>query len=138
TQHDLPHTLIADSAVGWLFANRSVDAVLLRGDRICANGDVGAIVGSLGVALLARDAGVPMYVFAPSTAIDRAAPDGSGLAVDLRSAAEALARGSSADLPPNAPSTLFASRLLPRTDIVPARLVSAFLTERGLLGAAAL
>jgi methylthioribose-1-phosphate isomerase len=135
TQLDIPHTVIADSAVAWVLANRLIDGVLLRGDRVCLNGDTGAVIGSRNVALLAHAASVAVHVCAPTASIDPSAPDSSALAVELRSAAEELARGSSADLPApaNGRSLMVGSRLNPRTDVVPAELVSALLTEAGEL-----
>ena len=58
---DVPHTIVSDSAVAWLVANRRVHAALLRADWACANGDIAAPVGSLAVARFTHDAGIPVY-----------------------------------------------------------------------------
>ena len=123
-----PHTIIPDAAVGWLLANRRIDAVLLRGDVVCANGDVGTVVGSLGIARLAAAASVPVYVLAPRSAIDPAAADGSALRVDLRSASEQLAAGGTDDMPSGRP-VVFGARLTPHSDVVPADLVERAVSE---------
>ncbi len=94
TQLDIPHTIVADSAVGWVLANRKLHAVLLRGDRVCSNGDSGTIIGGLNVARLAAAASVPLHVVAPRSSFDPGAADGSALRAELRSASEALAAGS--------------------------------------------
>jgi choline dehydrogenase-like flavoprotein len=116
TQLDIPHTVIPDSAVGWLFANRAVDAAALRGDTLASNGDSVALLGAKAVAQLAADRGVPVHVLAPEVSWDRAARDTSHLVLDMRSAAEL--------------GSAQRARLNPVFDIVPARLVSAYVSER--------
>jgi methylthioribose-1-phosphate isomerase len=112
-QSDVRHTVVADSAVAWLLERGMVDAVLLRADRVSANGDVAALVGSLGVARLASAAGVPVHACAPESAIDSSTQDGAELA---------------AGLPVPAPA---AGRLEPTVDIVPAAVITSFFTETG-------
>lgn len=119
TQLDIPHTVIPDSATGWLMANRRLNAVVLRGDTVAANGDTATLLGSLSVAELAHAANVPVYVLAPELSWDHAASDASHLALDLRSAAE-LGSASRA-------------RLNPPFDIVPAGVVSAYVTETSIV-----
>ena len=80
-QLDVPYTVIPDAAVGWLFANRHVDALLLRGDRVAENGDCGVLIGGLPAAVVAATAQAPVYVLAPRSAYEPA-PDG----VDMRTA----------------------------------------------------
>ena len=119
TQLDIPHTIIPDSAIGWLMAGRRLDAVVLRGDTVAANGDTVALLGARAVAQLAHDAGVPVHVLAPDAAWDRVAPDASRLVLDLRSAAEL--------------GSAHRARLEPPFDVVPARNVSAYVSERGIV-----
>ncbi len=101
-QSDVPHTVIPDTAVGWLLANEPVDAVLLRADAVARNGDTAALVGALQVAQLARAAGVPVLAFAPRASLDPDLPDLEGF------------------LP---------SRGIPIADVVPAALIRRVLTE---------
>jgi methylthioribose-1-phosphate isomerase len=119
TQADIPHTVIPDSAVGWLMASRRLDAVVLRGDTVTANGDTTATLGARSIANLAHDVHVPVHVLAPTASWNRKARDASDLVLDLRSAAE-LGSASRA-------------RLNPPFDIVPARVVSAYIGERGIV-----
>jgi methylthioribose-1-phosphate isomerase len=118
TQLDIPHTVIPDSAVGWLFAGRRLDAAVLRGDTVAAGGETVAMLGSRTVAQLALDAGVPVQVLAPESAWDRTRTDLGELALDLRSAAE-LGSASRA-------------RLDPPFDIVPASMVGSHISEVGV------
>ena len=126
TQMDVPHTVIADAAVGWLLSSRRFDGALLRGDTVAANEDAVALIGSLNVARLAGAAGVPVYVVAPASARDLETTDGASLVVELRSPAEALA--ASATEAPSRPQ-VFGVRLNPTNDVVPRDLVAAFLTD---------
>ncbi len=128
TQADIPHTVIADSAVAWLLSSRRLDAVLLRGDTVCANGDTAALIGSLNVASLAAPVGVPVYVVAAQTSFDPDAADGRGLALDLRSPAE---QTSSAGSDGQSRPAVFGVRLSPTTDLVPIDLITAYLTDSG-------
>lgn len=109
---DIAHTVIPDAGVGWLIAHRSLDAVLLRGDWICANGDAAAPLGSATIARLATAAGVPVFLCATSSSVDPTIPDASGLPTD-----------------PNPNATL--SRLNPPADVIPAADVTALLDEAG-------
>jgi methylthioribose-1-phosphate isomerase len=115
TQLDIPHTVIPDSALGWLFASRQVAAVALRGDTVVANGDVVSSLGAVTVARLAHDSDVPVHVLAPRSAWDAAAVDVSHLVLDLRSAAEL--------------GSAKRARLEPPFDVVPAQLVDAYVSE---------
>jgi methylthioribose-1-phosphate isomerase len=71
-QLDVPHTVVPDSALGWVFSGRHIDAVLLRGDAIAGFGDCGVLVGGLAAAAVASVAGVPVFVLAPTSAISDA------------------------------------------------------------------
>jgi len=129
TQLDVPHTIVSDSAVGWVLANRPVAAVMLRADVVCANGDVGTIVGGANVAQLAAATSVPVVVLAPRSAIDPAAADGSALTVETRSASEKIVAGDATDLADGRPSVIFGVRLDPRSDVVRAELVGRLIGE---------
>ena len=118
-QLDVPHTVIPDSASGWLLASRRLDAVVLRGDTVANNGETATLLGARAIAQLASEAGVPVHVLAPETAWDRTKRDASHLVLDLRSAAE-LGSASSA-------------RVDPPFDVVPARNVTAYVSERAVV-----
>jgi methylthioribose-1-phosphate isomerase len=133
TQNDLAHTVIPDSAVAWLLSSRSINAVVLRGDRVCANGDTGTLIGSLNVAELAVSHDVPVYVLAPMSSLDRTAAEGHAIRAHLSSSAEVLSErraqeGSDVGSP-------FAVRLRPQTDVLPAALIKGLVTEAGMLTA---
>lgn len=131
TSHELrasnvPCTVIADSAVGWLLRERRVDAVLTGADRIAANGDVANTAGTYQMAVLASLRGVPLYVCAPTVAFDASIPDGSSLAIVMRPATDLF--GSFGDIGVSAEI----DALVPLDDVTPAALVQAYVTEDGV------
>jgi methylthioribose-1-phosphate isomerase len=69
-QLDVPFNVVPDAAVGWLLDQHKVDALVLRGDRVAANGDVGVLIGGLAAAIVAKVNEVPVYVLAPRSAFD--------------------------------------------------------------------
>ena len=129
TQMDVPHTVISNSAVAWLLASRHVDAALLRGDTVAANGETLALIGSLNVATLATAADVPVLVIAPGTSFDEQSADGRSLVLDLRSPAESFAASVQTGSPRPA---VFGVRLNPTVDIIPRAFVSGYVTESGV------
>ncbi len=123
----IPVTLLCDGAAGSLLASGKVDAVLVGADRIARNGDFANKIGTYPLAVLARRHGVPFYVVAPLSTFDPALPGGKEIPVEQRPASEILTpRGIQV-----APSGVEAWN--PAFDVTPAGLVSAIVTERGVL-----
>jgi methylthioribose-1-phosphate isomerase len=120
-------TIVADGAVAGRLRRGDVACALVGADRIAANGDVANKVGTYPLALAARAHGVPLYVLAPSSTIDLSVPDGSAIPIELRSAEEVTGwRG----VPAAADGV---SAWNPAFDITPAELVSAIVTDRGVV-----
>jgi methylthioribose-1-phosphate isomerase len=118
----IPHRLIADSAAGLLLQRGMADVAVSGADRVCANGDVVNKVGTYPLALLCREHGVPFYVAAPSSTLDRDTPDGASVVIEERPAGEVTTF---------APAGTEAWN--PAFDVTPARLVSALITEHRVL-----
>ena len=116
----IPHRVVADSAAGSLIAQGLVDRVVVGADRIAANGDVANKVGTYPLAVLAERHGVPFYVAAPVSTIDPATPDGGAIPIEERDPGEVLAGGDAFN---------------PAFDVTPAELVTAIITEAGVLEA---
>jgi methylthioribose-1-phosphate isomerase len=114
----IPFRVIADSAAGGLMARGLVDRVVVGADRIAANGDVANKVGTYPLAVLAARHGVPFYVAAPASTLDRHTPSGPGIPIEERDPAE-IGSGSEA--------------YNPAFDVTPAELVTAVFTEAGVL-----
>jgi methylthioribose-1-phosphate isomerase len=119
-QAGIPHRVVADSAAGSLMAQGKVDRVIVGADRIAANGDVANKVGTYPLAVLADRHGVPFYVAAPVSTIDPATPDGASIPIEERDPAEVLTGGDAFN---------------PAFDVTPADLVTAIVTEAGVLEA---
>jgi methylthioribose-1-phosphate isomerase len=140
-EHGVPHTLIADNTGGHLMQRGMVDLCVVGTDRTTASGDVANKIGTYLKALAARDNDVPFYVALPSTTIDWTVSDGlSEIPIEERPGDElTLIPGRTAGgelttveiAPPGCRVGNWAF------DVTPARLVTAFITERGLCEASA-
>jgi len=126
-QEGIPCTLITDNAAGHLMREGEVDVVLVGADRIAANGDVANKIGTYTLAVLARRHGLPFYVAAPRSTVDLALADGTGIPLEERPPQELVGyRGLRW-----APDGVAVRN--PAFDVTPAELVSAFVTEAGVL-----
>ena len=126
-QAGVPHTLIADSAAGWVLSTREVDAVLVGADRIAANGDTANKIGTYPLAVLAQRHGVPLYVCAPTSSIDLSTPAGDDIQIEHRPPIEVTHVRGAVIAPPET------AALNPAFDVTPAELISAIVTEEGVL-----
>jgi methylthioribose-1-phosphate isomerase len=137
--HGVPHTVIADNTGGHLMQHGMVDLAIVGTDRVTANGDVCNKIGTYLKALAAHDNRVPFYVALPSPTIDFTVDDGvSQIPIEQRAADEvATMTGRTADgrietvrvVPDGSPVANYAF------DVTPSRLVTALITERGVLKA---
>jgi methylthioribose-1-phosphate isomerase len=123
----LPHAVLADGAAASLMAAGAVDLVLTGADRIAADGSVANKVGTYSLAVLARHHGVPFVVAAPVSTVDLDAPDGAAIPVEQRPATEVITLGGQ----PIAPDGTDAYN--PAFDVTPPSLVTAIVTERGVI-----
>lgn len=114
-------TVLPDGAAASLIAQRHVDLVIVGADRITANGDVANKVGTYGVALAAQAHRIPFYVAAPWSTVDPATATGADIVIEHREGDEL------GELPPGVPAWN------PAFDVTPRHLVSAYLTDRGLV-----
>jgi methylthioribose-1-phosphate isomerase len=136
----VPHTLIADNAGGRLMQEGRVDVALTGADRVTAQGDVANKIGTYLKALAARDNGVPFYVAVPSPTIDWAAASGSDVPVEERDPSEL---STVAGLDPSGRRTEVrvyppgSAAMNAAFDVTPARLITALITERGVVPASA-
>ncbi len=120
-------TLLCDGAAGGLLRSGQIDVVIVGADRVARNGDTANKVGTYPLAVLAREHGVPFYVAAPASTFDPTATDGAAIIVEERAADEVLSLGGVK----LAPAGVAAWN--PAFDVTPARLVTAFFTEKGVL-----
>ena len=126
-QENIPVTLITDNMSGHLMARGEIDAVVVGTDRVAANGDVANKIGTYMVAVLARRHGIPFYVACPLSTIDLGVVDGAAIPIEERSAEEVTGFRE---------CQWAASGVRvrnPAFDVTPAELVSALITEKGLV-----
>jgi len=133
--HGVPHTIVVDNAGGHLMQHGKVDLCIVGTDRVAANGDVANKIGTYLKALAAHDTGVPFYVALPYSTIDWSLASGRDIPIEERSATEVLAMtGRLAD--GSVVTVDIAARGSPAAnpafDVTPSRLVTGFITERGV------
>ncbi|MFF8812480.1 S-methyl-5-thioribose-1-phosphate isomerase [Streptomyces pactum] len=130
--HDgIPHRVQADGAAAGTILRGEVDAAIVGADRIAANGDTANKVGTVAVALACAHAGVPFLVAAPTTTVDTATATGAGIPIELRGEDEVLEWDGRRMAPEGSPGHN------PAFDVTPGELVTALVTERGVLEVAA-
>ena len=133
--HGVKHTIVVDNAGGHLMQRGQVDMCIVGTDRVTSNGDVANKIGTYLKALAAQDNGVPFYVALPHTTIDWACDDGMSVPIEERCGDEVLKMpgrlpdGSVVQVEIAAPGSKAGN---PAFDVTPARLVSGFVTERGV------
>ena len=128
-QDGIDVTLITDNMSGHFFQRGTFDAVVVGADRIAANGDTANKIGTYTVAVLAHAHGVPFYVAAPVSTVDPDCPNGDAIPIEERSAAEVV--------------DILGTRMAPEGiavrhpafDVTPAHLITAIITDRGVLRA---
>ena len=120
-------TLITDNMAATVLSRGGVRAAIVGADRVAANGDVANKIGTLGVAILAHHYDVPFYVAIPTSTIDFECPDGDHIPIEERSPDEVLEfRG----VRTAAPGTEVYN---PAFDVTPAELITAIITEHGVI-----
>lgn len=123
----IPHTLISDSTAAFLMQQGKVSAVIVGADRIAANGDVANKIGTFGLAVVSRYHQVPFYVAAPSSSIDFEVRDGKAIPLEQRSGDELVILGGRRTAPEGT------EVYTPAFDITPHALITAIVTERGVI-----
>jgi len=128
--HDnIPTTVLCDNMAASIMRDGKIHAVIVGADRIAANGDVANKIGTYGVAILAKEHGIPFFVAAPWSTIDLNTATGDAIVIEQRDAAEVTHHGGR-QMTPN--GIAIAN---PAFDVTPARYVTAIITERGVLRA---
>jgi methylthioribose-1-phosphate isomerase len=121
----IAHALLVDAAAAGLLRGGAAHAVITGFDRVAANGDVANKVGTYGLALAARAAGVPFMVAGPSSSVDLRLPNGTDIEIEERDADEVRAAAGALLTVAGTPCRN------PAFDVTPAELVWALVTERG-------
>jgi methylthioribose-1-phosphate isomerase len=126
--HDgIPTTVLCDNMAASLMRQGKIQAVIVGSDRVAANGDVANKIGTYGVAILAKEHGIPFYVACPWSTIDMATAIGDAIPIEQRPAIEVTHHGGKRMTP------VGVGIENPAFDVTPARYVTAIITERGIL-----
>lgn len=120
-------TLICDNMAAMVMRQGKIDAVIVGTDRVAANGDFANKIGTYGVALAARYHNIPFYVAAPLSSVDLKTPSGKEIPIEERDGEEICHFGERRTAPLNVKT------FNPSFDVTPCELVTAFITERGVL-----
>ncbi|MFQ5986334.1 MAG: S-methyl-5-thioribose-1-phosphate isomerase, partial [Thermoplasmata archaeon] len=125
----IEHAVIADNAAGLFMARGEVDLVITGADRIAANGDVANKIGTYEKAVLAKENGIPFYVAAPVSTFDFGLASGKDIPIEERTEEEVREVGDESLTPSGSPVRN------PAFDVTPARYITGYITERGILRA---
>ncbi len=125
-QDGIPTSLITDNMAGHFLKSGIIGCVIVGADRIAANGDVANKIGTYGLAVLARENGVPFYVAAPVSTLDLSLASGDQIPIEERPASEVTHVFGM----PVAPEGIGVRN--PAFDVTPHRYVTAIITERGV------
>jgi methylthioribose-1-phosphate isomerase len=125
----IPATLITDNMAAFTMSQGKIDMVIVGADRIAANGDSANKIGTLGVAIIAREFGIPFYIAAPLSTIDINTASGADIPIEERTSDEVI-RGFGRQ---TAPSNIQVYN--PAFDVTPARYIKGIITEKGIVSA---
>jgi methylthioribose-1-phosphate isomerase len=126
-QDGVPVEVITDNMAAHFFQRGAIDFVVVGSDRIAANADVANKIGTYGVAVLAKEHGVPFTVAAPMSTVDLRTPSGADIPIEERSRDEVARIGDRVLVEDGIPCRH------PAFDITPARYIDAIYTERGVV-----
>jgi methylthioribose-1-phosphate isomerase len=128
-QYGIPYDIISDNMAGYFLSTGKAQKVFFGADRVAANGDVANKIGTYMLSLAAHDNGVPVYAVVPTSTIDLTLRNGSLIPIEEREPDEVLDiqfHGERA-----APRGAKARN--PAFDVTPNRLISAIVTENGIV-----
>ena len=125
-RNSIDATLICDNMAASVIKNKGVTKIIVGADRIARNGDTANKIGTYGLAVLARHHGIPFYIAAPSSTIDKNIKSGRDIPIEGRNRAELIYTG------PKQTAPLDSKVYNPAFDITPNNLISAIITEKGI------
>jgi len=123
----IPYFLITDNMAGWLMQKGEISLAIVGADRIARNGDAANKIGTYSVAVLAKENKIAFYVAAPLSTFDFSLADGSRIPIEERPVQEVKEINGRLITVPDAQVRN------PAFDVTPARYISAFITERGII-----
>jgi methylthioribose-1-phosphate isomerase len=121
-------TLICDNMASMVMKNGWIDAVLVGCDRMAANGDGANKIGTSGLAILAKEYGIPFYMFVPTSTIDLSAKTGEDIFVECRPGEEVTTKWFEREMAPKGVPVYN-----PAFDVTDHRFITAVITEKGII-----
>ena len=121
-------TLICDNMASSVMKQGRIGAVLVGCDRMAANGDGANKIGTSGVAILAKEYGIPFYMFAPTSTIDLDTPSGDEIIIEERNGEEICSLWYEKPMAPKGIKTYN-----PAFDVTENRYITAIVTEKGIV-----
>lgn len=128
-KESVPFTLITDNMAGYIMSKGMVDLIVVGADRIAANGDTANKIGTYSLAVLAKEHHIPMYIAAPLSTIDMSLTSGEEIPIEERKADEVLFITGKRIAPEGA------QVFNPAFDVTPNRLITAIITDKGIVKA---
>jgi methylthioribose-1-phosphate isomerase len=129
SQYGIPYDIIADGAAGYFLRSGKAQKVLFGADRVAANGDVANKIGTYSLALAASDNGVPVYAVVPFSTVDLSLAHGDLIPIEERDPQEVLG----IQVEGQAVTPAGATARNPAFDVTPHRLLTAIVTEHGIV-----
>jgi len=120
-------TVICDNMASLVMKEGKIDAILVGCDRVTANGDTANKIGTSGLAILAKEYDIPMYVLGPSSTIDLDSPTGDYIKIELRGEEE-IVNGFGRRTAPKG-----VKAYNPAFDVTNAKYITAIITEKGIV-----
>jgi methylthioribose-1-phosphate isomerase len=124
---EIPMKLVTDSMAGHLMQTGKVDLVIVGTDRVAANGDMANKIGTYSLAVLAKYHDIPFYVATPASTIDLNIGSGAEIPIEERDSKEITSIGNAEIAPARV------EVYNPAFDVTPASLITAYVTERGII-----
>lgn len=121
-------TLICDNMASIVMRNGWIQAVVTGCDRMAANGDGANKIGTSGVAILAKEYGIPFYMYVPTSTIDLDTPTGAEIKIEERDGEEIYKMWYEKPMAPEGVKTYN-----PAFDVTPAEYITAVVTEKGIV-----
>jgi len=125
-KNGIPFAIQSDSSAAYLMKNRKIDFVIVGADRIALNGDAANKIGTYNLAITSNYHGVPFYVAAPSTTVDKSIPSGEQIKIEMRNKLELL------NMNGHPVSLEKYDTYTPAFDVTPSHLISGIITEKGI------
>ncbi|NFD77347.1 S-methyl-5-thioribose-1-phosphate isomerase [Clostridium botulinum] len=120
-------TTITDNMAAMVMSQGKIDAVIVGCDRIAANGDTANKIGTMGVSILAKYFGIPMYIAAPTPSIDINTKTGKDIPIEERNPEEVTSRFGIWTAPKGV------KVYNPGFDVTPHENITAIVTEKGIV-----